>query len=247
MLKGSKGRMNRSVEPEWLDELPAGDPGAMGSRRDLRRLNRWMGNARAMEQALRSFPSAARPVRLAELGAGDGDFLLQVARRLGSAWRGTQATLVDLQDLVTAETAGGFTELGWNMNVSSGDVFDWCRQTGAGSRGLILANLFLHHFGSEQLQELLGVIRQRCIFFVAIEPRRSLISLAFSKLVRFIGCNAVTRHDAPASVRAGFFGRELSGLWPGNGEWITQERRVGPFSHLFAAEKRIPPQTVRGP
>jgi hypothetical protein len=239
--------MKRCLEPEWLDELPAGDPGAMGSRRDLRRLNLWMGNARAMERVLRSFPSAARPACLAELGAGDGDFLLQVARRLGSTWRGTQATLVDRQDLVTAETARGFSELSWNTKVSRSDVFDWCREAGPASRELILANLFLHHFSSEKLKELLRVIQQRSIFFVAIEPRRSLFSLAFSKLVRFIGCNAVTRHDAPASVRAGFFGRELSGLWPGNGEWITQERRVGPFSHIFVARKRTQPQTVQGP
>ena len=229
--------MVRSVEREWLDELPAGDPGAMESRRDLRRLNWWMGNVRTMTQALCCFPSHG-PVGLAEIGAGDGDFLLQVARRLGSAWRGTQATLVDLQDLLTAETARGFSELNWNAKVSRSDVFNWCREAGAGSRELIVANLFLHHFSSKKLQELLCAIQLRSCFFVALEPRRSLFALAVSRLVGVIGCNAVTRHDAPASVRAGFFGRELSGLWPGNGEWLTSEQRAGLFSHLFVARKK---------
>ena len=36
--------MKRVVEPELLDQLPPEDPGAMGSRRDLQRLNAWMAN-----------------------------------------------------------------------------------------------------------------------------------------------------------------------------------------------------------
>src|SRR5262245_27301775 len=42
---GEAGAENsRRVEPEWLDGLPATDPGAIRSRRDLRRLNRIMGH-----------------------------------------------------------------------------------------------------------------------------------------------------------------------------------------------------------
>jgi hypothetical protein len=239
MLKDSSAFMERSVEREWLDELPAGDPGALGSRRDLRRLNWWMGHARIMEQALSSFPNKG-PVRLAELGAGDGDFLLRVARRLGGAWRGTQATLVDLQNVVTADTTRAFSVLGWIIQVDHGNVFEWCKRPFPEGTDLVLTNLFLHHFCSEELQLLLAAIQARSIFFVAIEPRRSLLSLLFSKLVGFIGCNAVTRHDAPASVRAGFLGREVSSLWPENGDWLTREQRAGLFSHLFVARKRTP-------
>ena len=36
--------MNRIVAPEWLDELPPSDRRAIWSRRDLRRVNFWMGN-----------------------------------------------------------------------------------------------------------------------------------------------------------------------------------------------------------
>ena len=237
--------MKRCVEREWLDELPARDAGAMGSRSDLRRLNRWMGNARAMEKALRSLPCDSKPVRLVELGAGDGNFLLQVARRLGDGWRGTQATLVDLQNLVTSDTFDGFSELGWDIKVSGIDVFAWCREPVAEGVDLVMANLFIHHFQSQDLQELLRLIKQRCSLLVAVEPRRSPLSLAFSKLVRLIGCNAVTRHDAPASVRAGFFGNELSNLWAGNGDWATEEQRAGLFSHLFVARKREFVEAVR--
>jgi hypothetical protein len=45
----------------------------------------------------------------------------------------------------------------------------------------------------------------------------------------------VTRHDAVASVRAGFAGRELSGLWPEAG-WQRREGLALPFTHFFAAQ-----------
>jgi hypothetical protein len=71
--------------------------------------------------------------------------------------------------------------------------------------------------------------------FVACEPRRSALALGASRLVGLIGCNEVTRYDAPISVRAGFAGRELSGLWPAGGAWQLREGARGLFSHCFVA------------
>jgi hypothetical protein len=54
-----------------------------------------------------------------------------------------------------------------------------------------------------------------------------------------IGCNDVTRHDAVASVRAGFRDGQLSALWPA-GPWKLTERGAGLFSHLFVARRMSP-------
>jgi hypothetical protein len=102
----------------------------------------------------------------------------------------------------------------------------------------MVANLFLHHFSAAQLVELLGGAARRARVFVALEPRRSGWALAVSRMIWLIGCNDVTRHDAPVSVRAGFAGRELSRLWPADAGWSLVERRAGPFSHLFVAQRR---------
>jgi hypothetical protein len=174
-----------------------------------------------------------------ELGAGDGDLLLKVARRLGNDWRGTEATLVDLQDLLSSETRNGFHQAGWKVSVAKVDAFDWSRTAGGNCPQVVLTNLFLHHFQSHEIKHLLKAIRQSSDFVVAVEPRRSLLSLVFSRLVCFIGCNEVTRHDAPASVCAGFVGNELSTIWGGTDEdWQLSERRAGLFGHLFVARKR---------
>ena len=60
----------RIIETEWLDSLPASDPRAERSRRDLRRVNTIMGNARHIAAALR--PHWREGMRVADLGAGDG-------------------------------------------------------------------------------------------------------------------------------------------------------------------------------
>jgi len=60
-----------------------------------------------------------------------------------------------------------------------------------------------------------------------------------SRLLWAIGCNDVTRHDAVASVCAGFSGRELSALWPDKQNWRLTEQRTGAFSHLFIARETI--------
>jgi hypothetical protein len=74
--------MNRIVEPEWLDELPPDDPDAVRSRRDLCRVNAWMRHHTILASALRQALNGRVPNQIVELGAGDGNFLLQVARRL---------------------------------------------------------------------------------------------------------------------------------------------------------------------
>jgi hypothetical protein len=50
-----------------------------------------------------------------------------------------------------------------------------------------------------------------------------------------LACNSITRHDAVASVRAGFRGRELSRLWGGG--WRLREGPAFPFTHCFLAQR----------
>jgi hypothetical protein len=226
--------MNRVVAAEWLDELPPHDPRAIWSRRDLRRLNSWMGNRPRIEDTLRNVFASRPPRRLAELGAGDGTFLLRLARRLGARWPNVEVSLVDRQPAISPEVLQGIRECGWNAEVITADVFDWLK---AERRfDCLMANLFLHHFDLDALARLLELAAATAPAFVACEPRRSTTGLVTGRLLWLIGCNSVTRHDAPISVRAGFCGTELSSIWPG-GDWQLEERKAGLFSHLFVARK----------
>ncbi len=228
--------MQRCIEPEWLDQLPSEDAGAVGSRHDLRRLNAWMGNVGIMARALLSALQQTRSPRLIELGAGDGHFMLKVARKLSRRWQPKQVILVDQRPAGAFVTCRALAALGWPAQPVIADAFQWLQHERA-PEDAIIGNLFLHHFDRSRLAELFELIARLAVAFVGVEPRRSRLALSFSRMTRLIGCNAVTRHDAPASVRAGFTGQELSSAWPNPVDWELRETPAGLFSHLFVARR----------
>ena len=227
--------MKRIVQPELLDTLPTGDPRAVHSRRDLRRVNGWMRQHAIMAVALQKALNRHPPGHITELGAGDGNFLLRVAQRISPQWPDVKVALYDLQKSVSAETLAAFAALGWPAEPIVADAFDWLQTSDAGE--VVIANLFLHHFEAARLGELFRLISQRAKLFIASEPRRAPCPLFCSRLLWTIGCNDVTRHDAVVSVRAGFSGKELSALWPDRQNWRLAEHCAGAFSHLFIAQK----------
>jgi hypothetical protein len=229
--------MERDVQPELLDQLPAGDHHAVHSRRDLQKINAWMGHAGIMSRVLTAALSSRPPQSVVELGSGDGTLLLKLAKRFAPHWKPSRVVLVDRQALVTAETVAAFASLSWPVEFAQMDVFEWLERARPASIDLTLTTLFLHHFVEHDLRGLLQRIATQTRVFLACEPRRSKSALGGTRLLRLIGCNQVTRHDARVSVRAGFTDRELSALWPLDACWRLVERQAGPFTHCFFAER----------
>ena len=241
----------RVVAAEALDHLAADDPEAMRSRRDLARVHRAMGTRSIIRrgwQAVVSPPRAAEPLRILELGAGDGTLLLGVARSLTPLWPRVQLSLLDRQNIVTPGTLAGYAKLGWAAQAQEADVLAWAARpdvllsklpsSPSPRWDLITTSLFLHHFENAQLDLLLAAVAARCDRFHACEPGRSWLALAGSHLVGAIGANAVTRADAVLSVKAGFRRDEISARWPQVGvEWQLRESATGLFSHCFSAHR----------
>ena len=264
--------MVRVVAAEALDTLAPDEPAAIRSRRDLWRIHRVMGTQAIVSKALRDLLAVrldGAPLRILELGAGDGQLMLGVGRNLANHLANRSAfisndpppslrprielTLLDLQSLVASHTFAGYAALGWNAVQLSADVIDWAGGVNdppadAPHWDLIVANLFMHHFEGARLARLLGAIARRCDCFFACEPRRAWLALAGSHLVGAIGANAVTRQDAVLSVHAGFRDRELSALWPGlAADWAMREYSAGLFSHCFRAERRAASRVAPSP
>jgi len=228
-------RLERTIEPELLDHLDAADPRAKRARRELRLVNALMGNARFIARALQG--SIGDGAIIADLGAGDGTLMLRVARALRPRPTGVRLALVDRMSSVSDATLARFAGLGWQAAHHRADATDWLR-AGSARYDAIAANLFLHHLPPDALRELLGLIAGRTRFFVACEPRRSALALVGSRALGLIGCGPVTRHDAVASVKAGFVDAELAHAWPAELGWTLQERRAGLFGHLFTGSRR---------
>lgn len=209
----------RVLEEELLDTLPAADERAQHSRRDLWKLNRLMGHQRLMLNMMKG----SNFKTLIDLGAGDGRFAISIVRSLK---RPCRLVLVDQQRVPGAPP-----------DVVVADVFAFLRNLEPASETALMANLFLHHFSELGLRGLFSEAARKVGAFFACEPRRSRLSLAAIRLLPLIGCNAVTRHDAAASIRAGFLAKELTALWPESTIWKQCEFDGGFASHCFAASR----------
>ncbi len=229
-------QLPRRVAPEVLDSLGADDPAALRSRRDLRRLHVAMGTLSIMTRAIGAELNPS-PLRILELGAGDGSLALRFAKQHARRLPRVSWTLLDRQDTVDESTLHGLREAGWSPTVAVADVFDWLARSRRGPWDIIVANLFVHHFEGEELSRLLIAVAEATPLFFCCEPRRSATALIGSHLVGLIGAGAVTREDAVLSVHAGFRDRELSAYWPRDDSWSLSEYSAGLFSHCLLARK----------
>ena len=219
----------RIVAAETLDYLAHDDPAALRSRRDLVRVHRAMGTRSIMSSGWKELISTDRsnaPLRILEIGAGDGTLLLGVARTLSRHWPPVQLTLLDRLDIVSPATLAAYEELGWSVRVELIDVLDWAGQDQCSLPSkafrkwdLITTTLFLHHFESMQLSRVLTKVAACADRFFACEPKRSWLALL--------------------SVRAGFRAAEISAHWPQSidDQWQLREFNAGLFSHCFSAHR----------
>lgn len=181
----------RVVIPEILDHLLADDPEALRSRRDLRRINSLMGNerwiCRMVEKHARSTPRG-----IVEIGAGDGILSGKFAKLFPDAG----VTAYDL----APRPLGLPQRVEWKQ----GDIFAALPPEAS---GVLVANLFLHHFERESLN-LLGRWMENFELLVFCEPDRARLPHVLGTLIH--PCiNRVTRNDMHVSITAGFATGEI--------------------------------------
>ena len=186
--------MQRRVQPELLDTLPACDPAAMRSRRELRLINAIMGNHRWLVHEVRRCIQPGW--RVLELGAGDGVFGARLIA--DGVCESQQLTGLDLAPRPSA----------WHGEATwiKGDVLaaTWP------DAEIVVTNLFLHHFEPAALAQLGTRLSAKCRVFIACEPARRRRHLFQGALLSALALlSHVTRHDMRISIRAGFLGDEL--------------------------------------
>ena len=225
----------RVLTPELLDSLPPDDPAAQASRRDLRRLHPLLGQIGLWTRWFAENFPARPPAALADLGTGDGSLLGTVLlRAYPKGGHGARIFFVDRQPVVPESTLAHLRRCNWLPTVIATNIFEWAEE--GPPMEAALANLFLHHFDEAGITRLFSALARKTNSFAAAEPCRNHFAFLATQALGLIGCHPVTRHDARASVEAGFCDHELSALWPASG-WTLRERSAGPFTHFFSAQK----------
>lgn len=196
----------RVVIPELLDHLPADDPEAVRSRLDLRRINLMMGNERWICRTIGYFAAAAAR-GIVEIGAGEGGLCSKLARMFPQA------------SVAAYDLAPQPVDLETRVRWQRGDIFE---MPAPERGGVLVANLFLHHF---EVDALAALGRWFGDFEVMIfnEPDRARLPHVLGGLMH-PWINRVTRHDMHVSIRAGFAAGEIPRfLGLDSGSWQIRE------------------------
>lgn len=186
--------MQRHLQPELLDSLAPDHPDALHNRRDLRIINRVLGNYRWFARTLPPLVHQREPIL--EVGAGTGELSVHLANG---------GIVADGLDLWPAPAHWPAARQ-WHQT-------DLLTFSGYENYPVVIGNFIFHQFTTTQLAGLGAKLRASARVIVANEPmRRRSSQVLFAAIAPLLGANHVSMHDAHVSVAAGFIGNELPQL-----------------------------------
>ncbi|HZH30198.1 MAG TPA: methyltransferase domain-containing protein [Pyrinomonadaceae bacterium] len=234
------GFSRRSYELEHLDKGDYTPEEYEGCLVELRRINKWMGDAWALRASLVPEIERAglREFSLLDVGAGSGE-LLRVAARAARerGWRAARLVGLELNERsarAIVEESRGFAEIG----AVRGDAFHLPFADGAFD--YVVCSLFTHHFRDEGVVEILREFRRiaRRRLFVIDLHRHAVAYLLYTTVGRLFLRNRLTREDGALSIRRGFRAGELRTLAAKAGLKDVEVRRRFPFRLVLSAGEK---------
>jgi ubiquinone/menaquinone biosynthesis C-methylase UbiE len=203
----------RSKELEHLDLGDYTPEEYEGCMIELRRVNRWLGDARALSRSV--LPGierdGAREFSLLDVGAGSGELLREVAR--WAREKDLRARLVGLE--LNERSASSIIEESSAFEEIAAVRGDAMRLPfGAGAFDYVMCSLFMHHFRDEGvvavLREMSRVARRRV--YVIDLHRHPVAYYFYTTVGRLFLHNRLIREDGALSILRGFAPRELRRL-----------------------------------
>ncbi len=207
--------MKRVVTPELLDS-DAGTPTEVAdSLADLRGINRKFGGIATTQAMIEhvwrwgsprlagQVPSPHDQLSLLEVGSGSGDVALAARERLAPKGLRLDVTLLDraASHLTTGNSHRAIVGNALALPFA-GESFD-----------LVSCGLFAHHLSPEELLQFMNEALRICRIALLINDLvRSPIHLALVYAAYPLYRSRLTRHDAPASVRAAYTPEEMRNL-----------------------------------
>ena len=226
----------RSDELEHLDLGDYTPEEYEGCMAELRRVNRWLGDSRALARSV--LPDIARDglreFSLLDVGAGTGELLREAA-----AWargRGMKARLVGLE--LNARSARGIVEESGafgEIEAVRGDAL--ALPFGDGAFDYAMCSLFAHHFGDEEcvrvLREMSRVTRRR-VYCIDLH-RHPVAYYFYTTIGRLLLQNRLVREDGALSILRGFRSAELRRLAERAGLSNSKVERRFPYRLVLSA------------
>jgi 2-polyprenyl-3-methyl-5-hydroxy-6-metoxy-1,4-benzoquinol methylase len=189
--------IRRVLRPELLESA---EP-AIASRNllDIARINSWFGGHRALLRVFKDLAPPQKQFSVLDVGAGSGDMGECLRRRFPNA----MVVSLDHRSFNLRNAPGPRVAADAFQLPFFPKAFDF-----------VLCSSVLHHFSDCEAIELIAELRRfaRCALIVLDLERHPLPYKFLTTTKRLFGWSALTVHDGPISVAAGFRPEELAHL-----------------------------------
>lgn len=204
---------HRSQATEIMDDFEMEGETLRSSLDQIAFINQWLGGNRVtlggLQTLLQGLPPST-PLRILDLGCGNGD-LLRVVAKWGRK-TGRQLELIGIDGNVftvnyAQHLSKNFPEISYRAEMIPSPFL------AEGGYDVVLCTLFLHHFTTEDLQNLLLLISKQAKTGIVINDlhRSWLAYLLFNLITLFIP-NKMVREDGLTSILRGFKKKDLLAL-----------------------------------
>jgi SAM-dependent methyltransferase len=196
--------MSRRAQPAELPELmdePCSREDLRACLRDLAQVNWWLRGYRPTFEWLNTFAETHRPLRILDVGCGDGDALRAIVR-----WAKKKRIDVRLIGLdLNPETVSIAKEATPQCRIEfvAGNVFDYEPQQPI---DLIVSSLFTHHLNDDEIVRFIRWMERQASlgWFVNDLSRAETPYRLFKLLSKAARWHRFVQHDGPVSVARAF-------------------------------------------
>jgi SAM-dependent methyltransferase len=241
-------RTRDAAARELLDE-PTHEPEALRRNlRDIRHINTLLGwralTVREVARTVRA--SGAHAFTLLDVASGSADMPLAIARWAARAGIDAHITATDLNPRIVA-IARQQSAATPSVTVERQDAL--ALPYPSGSFDIALCTLALHHFAPDDAQRLLrelARVGRRVLVFDLVRARLAYVGVVL--LTHALLMDAMTRHDAPVSVRRGYTVAEARDLASRAGLRDAHVRQAIPYRLILTAtgETALPASPLVG-
>ena len=201
----------RSNEPERIDTGDYTEDEYRTFLREIRFINRWIGDRRALRKTLLQRIGELRlsEFSVLDVGAGSGELLTEVSRFARGGKRRAFLTGIDINELSVGSIAGRGKEVA-QINAVRGDAMSLPFKDNAFD--FAICSLFTHHFTDDGVIDILREMRRvsrRGVY--VIDLHREVGAYRMYKLFCTVfRISRLVRHDGLLSIKKGFQPNELA-------------------------------------
>ena len=203
----------RSYELEHLDKGDYTSEEYEGCIVELQRVNRWLGDTRALRNSLLKEIEAAQleSFSVLDVGAGSGELLRVIAEWVIETKRAARLAGLELNERSAREIVAGSQEYSQISSVR-GDAFHVPFRDE--QFDYVICSLFTHHFRDPQVVELLQeMARVACRRIFVIDLHRNVVAYTFfTTIARLFLHNRLIREDGALSILRSFTPDEFKTL-----------------------------------